>query len=137
MPILNQRSKQDESAILQTQRWQNSGRAAIGKREMMVNPFKALREWVDRDWERRSYNPTFAFAQKLLFLSPLLLLGIVSMVIDIPPGSPGYYWGFGVAGALCLLIGVFQGWRWLLGYVRPSWHEEQARKRSERRHRSR
>lgn len=104
---------------------------------MMVNPFKALREWVDRDWEQRSYNPTFAFAQKLLFLSPLLLLGIVSMVIDIPPGSPDYYWGFGVAGAFCLLIGVYQGWRWLLGYVRPSWHEEQARKRSERRHGSR
>ncbi|MFM5949891.1 MAG: hypothetical protein ACKOPM_11815 [Novosphingobium sp.] len=98
-----------------------------------MNPFKALREWVDRDWERRSYITAFAFAQNFLFLSPLLLLGIASMLIDIPTGSRRYYWGFGIAGALCLLIGVFQGWRWLLGYVRPSWHEEQARKRSGRR----
>lgn len=104
---------------------------------MMVKPFKALREWVDRDWERHSYIPTFAFAQKLLFLSPLLLLGIVSMVIDIPPGSAVYYWGFGIAGILCLLIGVVQAWRWLMGYARPSWHEKQARKRSERRRQSR
>jgi len=51
---------------------------------MMVGLSKALREWVDRDWERRSYIPAFAFAQKLLFLSPTLLLGAISLVIDIP-----------------------------------------------------
>jgi hypothetical protein len=42
---------------------------------MVVKFFEVVREWVDRDWERRSYIPSFAFVQKLLFLSPILLLG--------------------------------------------------------------
>jgi hypothetical protein len=96
---------------------------------MTVKFLQVIRDWVDRDWEQRSYIPTFAFAQKLLFLSPILLLGVISLIVDIPPGSPGYYWSAGIAGALSLLIGIFQASRWIVGYIRPSWHEEQARKR--------
>ena len=97
-----------------------------------MNPFKALQCWIDRDWEKRGYNSTFAFAQDTLSLSPLLLLGISSLVVDITPGSSVYYWSFGISLALCFLIWTYQSYRWLKGYVRPSWHEEQARKRRER-----
>lgn len=118
-------------------RWNNPERDAITLGVKMGQAFRAVRDWVDRDWEKRSYIPTYAIAQRLLFLLPLALLAIIDLIFELQPGSPTYYWSFGIAGAMCLLIGAFQGWRWVKGYSRPSWHEEQARKHAEQRDRSR
>lgn len=93
---------------------------------------RQLQRWIDRDWEKRGYNPMFAYAQKIMYLSPLLLVGAADLVIGIPPGSSAYYWSGGIALTLGLIIYGWQLYRWLVGYVRPSWHEEQTRKRRER-----
>lgn len=93
---------------------------------------KRLPGWIDRDWERRSYNPLFAFAQRLLWVTPLLAIGAVGLLVGAGPGHFLYDWGLPIGICLMLLLFGYSGYRWFVGYGRTSWHEEQVRKR--RRH---
>lgn len=88
-----------------------------------------LRKWIDRDWERRDYNPVFAFIQRLLWGLPLAVIGAVGWMFDAGPGDPLYDWGLPIGAALSLALVAYSSYRWFVGYGRTGWQEEQARRR--------
>lgn len=90
---------------------------------------RALREWIDRDWERRRYIATFAFAQKVLWISPLLAIGLICWLLGAGPGDVLYDWGFLAGIVLCLVAMGFSLYRWAAGYSRTAWQEGQTRRR--------
>lgn len=98
----------------------------------MVGLYRSVVAWLDRDWERRRYNPTFAFAQKLFWLSPFFLISAICLIAGAKPGDFLYDKVLLIGLALSIIPFSISTYRWLRGYSRPSWHEEQARKRRER-----
>lgn len=100
-----------------------------------MNLFKALSLWMDRDWEQRSYNPVFAFGQRLLWCVPILIIAIVGHLLGAQPGNVLYDWGLPAGIALSLMLMGWSSYRWLSGYSRTDWQQQQARKqRNAKRH---
>ena len=91
----------------------------------------SLRDWIDGDWERRSYVATFASTQKLFWISPFLVIGGIAWLIGAEAGDLIYDWGLPVSLALCLVPIAYSFYRWFRGYSRTSWQDKQARKRGD------
>jgi hypothetical protein len=97
--------------------------------------FKAFSAWLDRDWERRSYNPISAFGQRLVWCVPVLAIALVGHLFGAGPGDILYDWGLPVVMALSLMLMCWSGYRWFSGYSRTDWQEKRTgqRRRRERR----
>ncbi len=91
---------------------------------------KRLVLWLDRYWERRSYNPVFAFAERLLVGAPLLiallLMGVLEALgvsLDAPIITAILIVGvLGMFGMMGLSL-----YRWMTGYSRSEWQDKQAK----------
>lgn len=94
-----------------------------------MRPLKVFSTWIDRDWERRSYNPIFAFGQRLIWCVPILVIGVIGHLLGARPGDILYDWGLPIGMALSVLLMGFSGYRWYSGYSRTGWQEKQARQR--------
>ena len=91
---------------------------------------KSLVRWIDKDWEGRRYNPVFAFAQRLVWCVPILLIGMTGHLAGAKPGDFLYDWGLPIGMFLSLSLFGLSSYRWFRGYGRTDWQETQARKRS-------
>lgn len=84
---------------------------------------------MDRDWEQRRYLATFAFAQKLLWIAPMLMAVLLTGVAEMLGAAPD-----GPATLTILLLGfvgslvtlVMSLYRWFIGYGRTDWQKKQA-----------
>ncbi|WP_041390598.1 hypothetical protein [Sphingobium chlorophenolicum] len=89
---------------------------------------KAFSAWIDRDWERRSFNPVFAFGQRFIWCVPILVIGVVGHLFNAEPGDVLYDWGLPVGMALSLILMGWSCYRWFSGYSRTDWQKKQASK---------
>ncbi|AEG47897.1 hypothetical protein Sphch_0197 [Sphingobium chlorophenolicum L-1] len=83
---------------------------------------------MDRDWERRRYNPVFAFAQRLMWCVPIVVVAFVGHLFDAEQGDVLYDWGLPVGMAMTLMLMGWSFYRWFSGYSRTDWQEKQAQK---------
>lgn len=93
-----------------------------------MKALKSLAGWIDKDWQRLRFNPTFAFAQRFLWCVPMLVIGLVGYLAGAKPGDALYDWGLPIGMVLSLLLFGLSMYRWLKGYSRSDWQEAQARR---------
>lgn len=91
---------------------------------------RSLVAWMDRDWQGRNYNPIFAFAQRLLWIAPLiaalLLMGLLE-TLGVSRESLAVS-ALLVCGALGTLVMVgLSLYRWMTGYSRSEWQDQAAK----------
>jgi len=91
---------------------------------MVMRLFKAISTWIDRDWQRRSFNPVFAFGQRLPWCIPILVIGLVGYLFGAEPGDILYDWGLLVGMSLSLMLMAWSFYRWFSGYGRTDWQEK-------------
>ena len=85
---------------------------------------------MDRDWERRNYNPTSAFAQRLLWIAPLLVVLLLMGLMETLGVSrkSEVVTALTVCGALGTLVMVgLSLYRWMTGYSRSEWQDQAAK----------
>lgn len=91
--------------------------------------FRALINWMDRDWASRRYNPVFAFGQRLVWGVPVFLSLAVIGALEALGFSRD---GPAVLGTLVLgAVGMFaimllSLYRWAAGYSRSEFQERAA-----------
>jgi len=91
--------------------------------------FRALINWMDRDWASRRYNPVFAFGQRLVWGVPVFLSIAVTGALEAMGFSRD---GPAVLGTIVLgVIGMFAVmlvslYRWAVGYSRSEFQERTA-----------
>lgn len=91
--------------------------------------FRALIDWMDRDWASRKYNPVFAFGQRLVWGVPVFLSLAVIGALEALGFSRD---GPAVLGTLVLgVVGMFaimlvSLYRWGAGYSRSEFQERAA-----------
>jgi hypothetical protein len=91
---------------------------------------RAFAAWMDRDWDGRNYNPIFAFAQRLLWIAPLIaalvLMGLLE-TLGVSRESLAVT-ALLVCGALgtLALVGLSL-YRWVTGYSRSERQDQAAR----------
>lgn len=69
--------------------------------------FRALNNWMDRDWANRRYNPMFAFAQRLVWGVPVFLsLAVIGAIeaLGLSHDSPAVLAVLALGGAGMLAI---------------------------------
>ena len=86
--------------------------------------------WLDRYWERRSYNPVFAFAERLMVIAPLLIAILLMGVLEalgVSRGAP-VMTGILIAGGVCAfgMMGISLH-SWMKGYSRSEWQDKQGK----------
>jgi hypothetical protein len=84
---------------------------------------------MDRDWERRSYNPLFAFAQRLVWAAPLLAALLLMELLETLGVARGSF--VVIALLVCGAFGTFamlglSMYRWMAGYSRSAFQEQAA-----------
>ena len=91
--------------------------------------FRALINWMDRDWVNRRYSPVFAFGQRLVWGVPVFLSLVVIGALEALGFSRN---GPAVLGTLVLgAVGMFaimllSLYRWAAGYSRSEFQERAA-----------
>lgn len=91
--------------------------------------FRALINWMDRDWARQRYNPVFAFGQRLVWGIPVFVSLAVIGALEALGFSRD---GPAVLGTLVLgAVGMFAFmllslYRWAAGYSRSEFQERAA-----------
>jgi cytochrome c-type biogenesis protein CcmH/NrfF len=93
-----------------------------------MRPLKVFSAWLDRDWERRSYNPIFAFGQRLIWCIPIVAIGLAGHLVGAKQGDVLYDWGLPIGMVLSMILMIWSAIRWLSGYSRTDWQEKQSSK---------
>jgi hypothetical protein len=84
---------------------------------------------MDRDWERRNYNPLLAFAQRSMWGAPLLVALLLMGLLESPglPRESSVVTALLVCGALgSLAMLCLSVYRWMAGYCRSAFQERAA-----------
>lgn len=97
--------------------------------------FRALINWMDRDWANRRYNPVFAFAQRLVWGVPVFLsLAVISALESLGFSHDGpVVFGvlaLGVAGMFTIMLVSL--YRWMAGYSCSNFQERAAEEHRKR-----
>ncbi len=91
--------------------------------------FRALINWMDRDWASRRYNPVFAFAQRLVWGVPVFLsLAVIAALegLGFSHDGPVVLSVFALGGAGMFTIMLVSLYRWMDGYSRSDFQERAA-----------
>ncbi|MET3439119.1 hypothetical protein [Sphingomonas sp. 1185] len=97
--------------------------------------FRALINWMDRDWTSRRYNPVFAFAQRLVWGVPVFLsLAVISALeaLGFSRDGPVALGVFALGGAAMFAMMLVSLYRWAVGYSSSQFQEQAAAERRER-----
>ena len=91
--------------------------------------FRALIDWMDRDWASREYNPVFAFGQRFVWGVPIFVSTAIIAGLDalgIPPESSVSLVVLVLGGAGMFAIMLVSLYRWATGYSRSDFQERAA-----------
>lgn len=91
--------------------------------------FRALINWMDRDWANRRYNPVFAFAQRLVWGAPVFLsLAVISALeaLGFAHDGPAVLAVLALGGAGMFAIMLVSLYRWAIGYSRSDFQKQAA-----------
>lgn len=91
--------------------------------------FRALINWMDRDWANRRYNPVFAFAQRLVWGVPVFLsLAVIGALeaLSFSHADPAVVTVLTLGCVGMFAIMLVSLYRWAIGYSRSDFQKQVA-----------